>query len=74
MMVIKTIRLRNLTNSFFCGNVSLMFTSKLVSELKKNYLSSSKAKRRGHRSDVVAEQVKKVLQTSDQQLILMVRG
>ena len=33
-----------------------------------------KEKRRARRTDLVTEQVKQVLKTADQQLILMVRG
>lgn len=44
-----------------------MFYHKLTTTLKRE-------KRAKQRTDIVAEQVKKMLQTSDQQLILMVRG
>lgn len=44
-----------------------MFAQRFVASLKRE-------RKNKQRVDVVAEQVKKVLQTSDQQLILMVRG
>ena len=45
-----------------------MFATWLVNSLRRE------KKNRTRRVDVVAEQVKKVLQETDQQLILMVRG
>ncbi|MBI4035400.1 hypothetical protein HY383_00470 [Candidatus Daviesbacteria bacterium] len=46
-----------------------MFASKFVMGLKRE-----KRARINRRADVVTEQVKKMLQTADQKLILMVRG
>lgn len=58
-----------MTNSNFPGNVNiLMFASRLVTAFRRE------KRVRARRSDVVTEQVKKVLQTADQKLILMVRG
>ncbi len=52
-----------------------MFAQKFVNSWKKPFgFTQSKAKRSNRRVDLVAEQVKKVLQTSDQKLILMVRS
>ena len=48
----------------------MMFADKIVASLRKD----SREKRSKKRVDVVAEQVKKVLSASDQQLILMVRS
>lgn len=45
----------------------MMFAQKIVASFRKE-------KRSRQRVDVVVEQVKKVLATSDQKLILMVRG
>jgi len=45
-----------------------MFASKFITQLK------GEKKIRAKRIDVVGEQVKKVLQNADQQIILMVRG
>jgi len=58
-----------LTNSIFSDNVNiLMFASRLVTAFKRE------KRVRTRKSDVVTEQVRKVLQTADQKLILMVRG
>lgn len=53
-----------------------MFAQKFLAGLKKPFdFAQGKEKRtRVKRVDVVAEQVKQMLQTSDQKLILMVRG
>jgi len=56
-----------LTNSFFLGNVSSTMFAQFIAGLKKE-------KRAKIRRDVLTEQVKKVLEDSDQKLILMVRG
>jgi len=45
-----------------------MFASRLVTAFKRE------KRVRTRKSDVVTEQVRKVLQTADQKLILMVRG
>lgn len=45
-----------------------MFAQKFLTNWKRSKRDRSK------RADLVAEQVKKMLQTADQQLILMVRG
>lgn len=45
----------------------MMFADKIVASLRRE-------KRARKRVDMMAEQVKKVLATSDQKLILMVRG
>lgn len=48
---------------------------RFVTGFKRTYLSARKGKRvRVLRSDMVTEQVRKVLQETDQKLILMVRG
>ena len=58
-----------MTNSIFSDNVNiLMFASRLVTAFKRE------KRVRTRKSDVVTEQVRKVLQTADQKLILMVRG
>lgn len=58
-----------MTNSIFGGMVEkLMFAQRSLTNLKKE------KRDRGQRKDLMAEQVKKVLQTSDQKLILMVRS
>jgi len=58
-----------LTNSNFGANVVIkMFAQKFIASLRKE------KRLRGRRVDVVAEQVKQVLQETDQKLILMVRG
>ena len=57
-----------MTNSFFGDNVkNMMFAAKFLNNLKKE-------KRRVRRSDIVNEQVKQVLMTADQKIILMIRG
>ncbi len=45
-----------------------MFATRFVQSLRKG------KRARGKRADLVTEQVKKVLQDTDQKLILMVRG
>lgn len=45
-----------------------MFAQKFIANLKRD------KKVRARRADVVADQVREMLQTSDQKLILMVRG
>ncbi len=45
-----------------------MFAQRLLTGLKKE------KRARGQKADTVTEQVKQVLQTADQKLILMVRG
>ena len=58
-----------MTNSIFSDNVNIfMFVSGLVTAFKRE------KRVRTRKSDVVTEQVRKVLQTADQKLILMVRG
>lgn len=48
----------------------MMFADKIVASLRKEKTN----RKRVDRVDIVAEQVRKVLATSDQKLILMVRG
>ncbi len=53
----------------------MMFANKIMASFRKAYPTVGRAKRqRVDRVDIVAEQVKKVLATSDQKLILMVRS
>ena len=53
-----------------------MFAQRFLANFKRPFgFTQGKEKRvRAKRVDVVAEQVKQMLQTSDQKLILMVRG
>ncbi len=53
-----------------------MFATKFLASFKRPFgFAQGKEKRiRAKRVDIVAEQVKQMLQTSDQKLILMVRG
>lgn len=52
-----------------------MFAGKFINSFKKACLTEKKVRRvRARRADIVTEQVKDVLQNSDQQLILMVRS
>ena len=58
-----------MTNSIFDGNVNiLMLVQKLMNGLKKEKRARAK------KADVVTEQVKEMLQTENQKLILMVRN
>lgn len=58
-----------MTNSNFNDNVkNMMFATRWVTNLRRE------KRVRARRVDVVTEQVKKVLQATDQKLILMVRG
>lgn len=64
-----------MTNSFLYDNVIFMFAQKFVAGLRKPFdVYQGRGKRNRQRVDLVAEQVKKMLATSDQKLILMVRG
>ncbi len=52
-----------------------MFANKWMTNFKRAYLPTGREKRiRARKADTVAEQVKQVLQTADQKLILMVRS
>ena len=53
-----------------------MFTTRFVQNLRRPFGSAQgrKKRARGRKADLVTEQVKKVLQDTDQKLILMVRG
>lgn len=57
-----------MTNNNFDGNVDIMFAARWVNHFKKEKRVRAKTK------DVVSEQVKKILQATDQRLILMVRN
>ena len=58
-----------MTNSIFYDNLEItMFAQKFLAGFRKE------KKTRSPRVDVVSEQVKQMLQTSGQKLILMVRG
>ena len=66
-----------MTNSFFGGIVIfMMFAQRFVAGLTRPFSSAQGREKRNRvqRVDVVAEQVRKVLQETDQKLILMVRG
>ena len=57
-----------MTNSIFSDKVNIMFAQRLVANFKRD----KRVKRQ--RVDLVAEQVKSLLATENQKLILMVRG
>lgn len=52
----------------------MIFAQRIVAGLRKTYLPTDREKRSRQRVDIVSEQVKKMLATSDQKLILMVRS
>jgi hypothetical protein len=69
-----------LTNSFFSGNVNItMFATKFIAGFKQSLRPNGLKREKRIRArrvigDAVTEQVRQVLQTADQKLILMVRN
>ncbi len=68
-----------MTNSIFPDNVdNIMFVSKWMTGLRRPFDSAQgrgkRAKIRARGVDMVTKQVREVLQTADQKLILMVRS
>lgn len=57
-----------MTNSNLNDNVNTMFAQRLLTGFKKE------KRARARKSDAITEQVKRMLQASDQKLILMVRS